>query len=313
MDTKVLEDRFALTADQEAFFEANGYVGPFDLYTQEEMTENWARARRQVFDRSHAVYDIDMHSGPNNIANYDRHLDVPFLARHVARPEIVDKLKSALGRDILCWRTEFFPKYGGDEGTDWHQADTFAMASGKPQIIWPNSGFGGTVTVWTAFTEASEKTGCLRFQPGTHKKMFYDEMKKMNYDPNRVNRNIKEGVRRGFFGYDYRELLIDPEVQPEESKAVSIPMKAGQFVIFWSTLAHASLPNDAAANVLRLGFASRYVPPSVKIYPDTNVIEEYGAALTLEKYGAVLVAGEDRFGHNRILKTTTRGNPFAAA
>jgi hypothetical protein len=39
------------------------------------------------------------------------------------------------------------------------------------------TGFGGTVTVWTAFTEASLKTGCLRFQPGTHRKMFYDEMK----------------------------------------------------------------------------------------------------------------------------------------
>ena len=301
---------FSLTDEEQEFFDENGYVGPFTLYQPEEMAQTWDKTRRQVFDRSHAIYEIDMHSGPNNIANYDRHADVPFLAQHVARPEIVNKLKGALGPDILCWRTEFFPKYGGDEGTDWHQADTFAMASGKPQIFWPETGFGGTVTVWTAFTEASKKTGCLRFQPGTHKKMFYDEMKKMTYNPERVNRRIKDGIRRGFFGYDYTELLIDPNVRPDESKAVSIPMKAGQFVIFWSTLAHASFPNDAEPNVLRLGFASRYVPTYVKIYPDTTVIEEYGACLSLHKYGAVLVAGEDRYGYNRLLKTTTRGTPF---
>jgi non-heme Fe2+,alpha-ketoglutarate-dependent halogenase len=308
--TTVSVEQFSLTDEEQASFEKNGYIGPFTLYKPDEMEQAWNKARRQVFDRSHAIYEIDMHSGPNNIANYDRHLDIPFLAQHVARPEIVNRLKGTLGPDILCWRTEFFPKYGGDEGTDWHQADTFAMASGKPQIVWPKTGFGGTVTVWTAFTEASLKTGCLKFQPGTHKKMFYDEMKKMTYNPDRVNQTIKDGVRQGFFGYDYRELLIDPHVKPEESKAVSIPMKPGQFVIFWSTLAHASHPNDAERNVLRLGFASRYVPTCVKIYPDTTVIEEYGASLSLDKYGAVLVAGEDRYGHNRLLSTTTRGTPF---
>lgn len=306
-------ETFALTDEEQEFIDKNGYVGPFTLYEPEEMEQIWNKTRRQVFDRSHAIYEIDMHSGPNNIANYDRHLDIPFLAQHVARPEIVNKLKGILGPDILCWRTEFFPKYGGDEGTDWHQADNFAMASGKPQIIWPETGFGGTVTVWTAFTEASEKTACLRFQPGTHRKMFYDEMKKMNYNPDLVNTKIKGGVLSGFFGYDYTELLVDPNVRPDDSKAVTIPMKAGQYVIFWSTLAHASLPNTADANVLRLGFASRYVPPYVKIYPDTTVIEEYGASLSLHKYGAVLVAGEDKYGYNPQLKTTTRGHPFVTA
>src|SRR6266704_2445664 len=76
----------------------------------------------------------------------------------VCGPEIVHRVTSILGPDLLCWRTEFFPKYPGDEGTDWHQADTFANASGQPQICWPDDQkeFGGTITVWTAFTEATE-------------------------------------------------------------------------------------------------------------------------------------------------------------
>jgi non-heme Fe2+,alpha-ketoglutarate-dependent halogenase len=306
-------DKFSLSESEQVFLEQNGYVGPFTLYQPQEMNQLWDRARRQVFDRSRAVYDIDVHSGVNNIANYDRHLDIPFLAQHIGRPEIVHKMKSILGPNVLCWRTEFFPKYGGDEGTEWHQADTFAMASGKQQIIWPKSGFGGTVTVWTAFTEASEETGCLKFQPGTHRKMFYDEMKGMSYDPDRVNKRIVNGERSGFFGYNYTELLIDPNSRPEDAKAVTVPMKAGQFIIFWSTLAHASKPNIADAGTLRLGFASRYVPTEVKIYPDTTKLEEFGAMLSLERYGAVLVAGEDNYGHNRILKAATGGVPSMTA
>ena len=92
-----------------------------------------------------------------------------------------------------------FPKYPGDEGTDWHQADTFAHASGEPQIVWPgDSRFGGAITAWTAFTDATEENGCLRFIPGTHEEMFYDESKKMAYDSSKINNQEKDGIKRGF-------------------------------------------------------------------------------------------------------------------
>lgn len=184
-------------------FHANGYHGPFTVYEVDEMQALWRRARLQVLDRSNAVYGADSAvSGNTNIANYDRHLDIAFLADHVMRARVVDRVASVLGPDVLCWRTEFFPKYPGDEGTDWHQADTFANASGKPQIVWPGElkNYGGTITVWTAFTEASVATGCLQFIPGTHEVMRYDETKRMTYDASRINQTEKEGVRRGFFG-----------------------------------------------------------------------------------------------------------------
>jgi len=300
---------FGLSQQQRMFFDENGYIGPFKLYERDEMKHIWNKLRRQLFDRSHAVYKIDTFSGPNNIANYDRHLDVPFLGEHICRPEIVHKVRDILGPDLLCWRSEFFPKYGGDEGTDWHQADNFAMASGKPQIVWTENKIGGTITVWSAFTEASERLGCLRFIPGSHKQMHYDELKGMTYNPERINTIEKRGIKRGFFGYDYGELQIDDWV-PDESKAISLPMQAGEFIIFWSTLAHSSLPNNGDFKELRLGFASRYIPTSVKIYPDTKYLEEYGACLSLEDYGAVLICGEDNYGYNRILNSTTRGTSF---
>lgn len=304
--------QFTFTPEELAGFHRNGYAGPFTLCEPDEMKTIWKRQRLLLLDRSKAIYqDGAAVSGATNIANYDRHLDNDFLSEHICRAEIVDRVASVLGPNVLCWRTEFFPKYPGDEGTDWHQADTFANASGTPQILWPeDEDFGGTITVWTAFTEANEDTACLQFIPGTHQTMFYDETKRMHYDPNKINSMEKEGMRRGFFGYDYRQLQIDPNWKPDESKAVSMVMRPGQFIMFWSTLMHASHPHSGKTQEMRMGFASRYVPAGVKIYPDTDAIEEYGGRVSLENYGAVLVSGRDEFGHNRIATQTTRGKLF---
>jgi non-heme Fe2+,alpha-ketoglutarate-dependent halogenase len=313
--TNTLQRDFTPSAQEVARFHELGYLGPFPVYEPEEMRRLWRRERLRLMDRSEAVYDEgDAQAGNTNIANYDRHLDSTFLADHICRPQIVDRVASVLGPDVLCWRSEFFPKYPGDEGTDWHQADTFAFASGKPQIVWPESDkeFGGTITVWTAFTEAAEDTGCLQFIPGTHHTMYYDETKKMHYQPGKINNHQKGGVNRGFYGYDYRELQKDPDWRPPEERAISMVMRPGEAVMFWSTMMHASKPHSAMGKEMRLGFAGRYVPTSVAIYPDTEDVDEYGGRVSLKDYGAVLVAGADTYTHNRKVTATTRGHRFPA-
>ena len=61
-----------------------------------------------------------------------------------------------------------------------------------------------------------------------------------------------------------------------------------------------------------MGFASRYVPSHVQIYPDSDHIEEYGGRISLEKYGAVQVIGEQTPEYNRLVTHTTRGKKFEA-
>jgi non-haem Fe2+, alpha-ketoglutarate-dependent halogenase len=298
---------FHMTADELRRFKQNGFAGPFDLYEGDSIKRDYLEIRAQLFDRTHAVYDLDHTS---LLAGYDRHLDIDFFSAHIVRKEIVNKVQDILGPDVICWRSEMFPKYPGDEGTDWHQADTFAHASGEPQIVWPTAQrFGGSVTVWTAVTDATAEMGCLRFIPGTHEEMFYDESKEMKYSPEMVNQLEKNGMKRGFFGYDYRNLQKDPHFVPDESKAVSLEMRAGQFVVFWSTLMHSSFPNTTKDRT-RLGFTARYVPATVQVYPDTDTIEEYGSRLSLSKYGVVLVSGEDRLKMNRTVTASLRGFEF---
>ncbi|MEV7390527.1 MULTISPECIES: chlorinating enzyme [unclassified Streptomyces] len=310
--TDTVQSGFALGEADRKTFQEQGFL-TFKVLEEEEMVSAWRTERLALMDRSNAIYTEEWAvSGNTNISNYDRHMDNDFLADLVTDARIADRVASVLGPDVLCWRTEFFPKYPGDEGTDWHQADTFANASGKPQIVWPeDSGFGGTLTVWTAFTEATVDNGCLQFIPGSFTTMNYDETKVMEYRPETINRNRKRGVRRGFFGYDYRELQIDPDFVPDESQAVPIVLRPGEAVMFWSTLMHASFPHTGKSDEMRLGFAGRYVPTSVHVYPDTDVVEEYGGKVSLDRYGAVVVSGENRYDHNRIATHTATGHPFA--
>ena len=303
---------FKLTETELEQFRRDGFYGPFDVYPADEMEQALRAMRPQLIDSRRGVYHQgDALSGTTNLASYDRHLDVDFLARHITQAPIVDRVTSVLESDVLCWRSEFFPKYPGDEGTDWHQADNFANVGKHPQIVWPiDAGFGGALTVWTAFTDATVENGCLQFIPGSHRTMNYDENKVIQYDAERINRSVKNGVRRGFYGYDYRQLQKDPNWTPDESKAASMVMRQGQAIMFWSTLMHASHPHSGLTDQMRLGFTARYVPTAVQVYPYQDTLAEYGVEVSLEKWGCVLVSGEDTYGHNRLVDSTVTGLPF---
>ncbi|WP_405947610.1 chlorinating enzyme [Streptomyces prunicolor] len=294
-------------------FERDGFIGPIKIYEVEDMENRWKTIQRELRDRSHAIYP-EGSGKASSISNYDRHLDIDLLSEHIMKREIVDRVASILGPDLLCWRSEFFPKFQGDEGTDWHQAATFAHASGSPQIVWPSEdglpAFGGTITVWTAFTHSTKENGCLQLMPGTHKHMNYDESKGMAYEADAFNAREKDGVKRGFFGYDYRQLQKDPDWSPDETQAFPLVMKPGECVIFWSTLMHASLPHTGGKKDYRMGYATRFVPAQVQVYPGTDAVNEYGGGITLDNYGTVLVSGTDEYGHNRVAKESQRGFSF---
>ena len=115
-----------LSDKQLGFFNKNGFVGPFKLYEPEEARELLRSIRIKNQDRSKCLFD--------NPVNYDRHFDIDELARHICHPGICDRLISILGKDLLCWRTEFFPKFPGAQGTEWHQVANYQYANGIPML-----------------------------------------------------------------------------------------------------------------------------------------------------------------------------------
>jgi non-heme Fe2+,alpha-ketoglutarate-dependent halogenase len=289
-----------LTDSQVEFFRENGFVGPFSLYSPEDAVARWNKAKIEM-----ALSKNKPHK--STIINYDRHLDCNTLSEHIARPEIVSKLRSLMGNDIMCWKTNIFPKYPGDAGTGWHQVEAYAAAQAGqtpvPALKYTEKTRNVTseLSAWTAFSPARREHGCLTLIPGTHKKWYYDESKPMTQ---KVERK-----RNDFFGYDYSELKIDKDWDPDSEEFVKMEMDAGQFVLFLEKCVHGSLPNTTQ-NQTRVGFASRYVSPSVKVYDNVARLNEFGDEIDLAYHGCVMVAGEDRFAYNKIHRTNLNGYRF---
>lgn len=288
-----------LTDEQVEFFRENGFVGPFDLYDEDEAPLLWNQAKIEM---------VLSQNKPHNstVINYDRHLDCNTLSAHVGRPEIVNRLRSLIGDDILCWKTNIFQKTPGESGTGWHQVETFVVGdtttASTPSLKYTEETDYLTqeLTVWTAFSPAARENGCLRFIPGSHKRWYYDESKPLTLDV--------ESKTHDFFGYDYSELKLDKDWDPEQEQIVEMEMKPGQFVIFLAKCIHGSLPN--VSDETRLAYASRYVSPSVKVYENVDSLSEFGDTIDLDYHGCVLVSGEDKYGHNRIHERNLNGYEF---
>lgn len=297
---KVDKDSFYLTDKEKIFFDRNGYIGPFKLCDSDIMREFWKTVRVDLLDSSRAPF-------PDSKLNYDRHLDVSGLSKLIARPEIVHRIQSIIGQDVLCWRTEFFQKNRGDGGTGWHQVELYGVGEGSEAQLMPterSDNIPVELSAWVALTDATKEMGCLKFIPGSHKKWYYDELAGISHHPENIH---KEGW---FFGYNFNELRIDPNWEPDESKAAFIEMKAGEFVLFTSKCMHGSLPNKARKS--RVGCAIRYVPTTVRVYPGITSFTEFGETLTTDKTGCVLVSGENRYKHNKIITENALGEPFVA-
>lgn len=279
-------------------FDERGFIGPFTLWEPDVMTAWWKEQRRALLDpknKERAAFQ--------NPVNYDRHLDIPGLTRLVGEPAIVRRFQALIGPDVLCWRTEFFPKNPGDSGTGWHQVETYAIGEAQKGMLEPTNrkdGIPMELTAWVAFTEATKENGCLKLLPGSHRTWHYDEKAKMKWDGARADNT--------FFGYNYDELKLDKSWNPDDGDVAHVEMKPGQFIIFTARCVHGSNPNRS--NKQRMGFSIRVVPTHVKVYEGMKEFDEFGHHFDLARHGCVLLAGKDEYGHNRIKNENAWGQPF---
>jgi non-haem Fe2+, alpha-ketoglutarate-dependent halogenase len=290
-----MEESYYLSKAETDFFYENGYLGPFTLYQPDEMTSLFEEVRIDLLDTREAPF-------PKSKLNYDRHLDLRPLNQIISHPKVVHRISSILGPDVLSWRTEWFPKYPGDEGTDWHQAESFVEFEGTEKLV-PTAAEPGKpweLTAWVAMSEATQENGCLKVMPKTHRTWFFDEKRNVPFEPENFNKKVIDtGEKAGFYGYDYDKLKLDPTWKPDEEKAVHMVMKPGQFCIFTSRCMHGSNPNTTTSST-RFGWATRFVPTHVKVYAGQDSFHHFGEELPLDRYTTLLVAGKDSYHHNRV-------------
>lgn len=284
--------------DAETFAE-QGYIGPFTLWEPEQMKAWWKVQRKALLDPVQGARKVF-----DNPLNYDRHLDIPGLSQLITEPEIVRRMQALIGPDIFCWRTEFFPKNPGDSGTGWHQVETYAIGEtsvGMLEATAHSPGVPMELTAWVAFTEATKENGCMKMIPGSHRQWRYDESAPMRWN----------GAARdnSFFGYNYNDIKIDQDWDPDQEHVRHLEMRPGQFIIFTARCIHGSNPNTS--NRQRMGFAIRVVPTHVRVYGGVTEFEEFGQHFTLDRHGCVLVGGQDDYGHNRVVHENAWGEAFS--
>lgn len=284
-----------------ASFERDGFLGPIKLYEPDEARAMIAEIRASTQNQTNALH-------ANNV-NYDRHFDIPELRDHFTHPTIIKYLNGILGPDVLLWRSEYFPKFPGSAGTEWHQVRDYSYANGVPQLTPTDAAWNAYVdiTVWTTFTPATIRTGCMRFVRGSHKGHYFDE-----HLPASIGRDLGYDVAKSkgeFFGYDFSEFKIDPDWIPDDDDIVELEMQPGEAVIFTAACVHGALPNTTERET-RFAIAGRYVPTHVQVYPDQDSFAAHGANFDLSRYGTVLVSGADEFGHNRMRDSDNHGVGF---
>ncbi|MFY0631882.1 MAG: chlorinating enzyme [Flavobacteriaceae bacterium] len=290
-----------LTSEEKDLFFSQGFIGPFKVYEESQAKDILRQIRIKTSDHSNVLH--------NNTLNYDRHFDVKEISDHICHPEIVGRLNELIGGDINLWRTEIFQKLPGSKGTEWHQVQDYSYATGKPQLIPTDTepGIPFDLSVWTTFTESTTENGCLKLMPGSHNEMFFDETKKTSIGRDELYSAV--GSDTSFYGYNFSDFKVDPNWEPDESKAAVMDMKAGECVIFSARCMHGSYPNTSDRSI-RYAISSRYVQGHVKVYPETNKFRAHGVDFDLTDWGCVKVSGEDKHKHNKIRKKNNLGVPF---
>ena len=318
---------FVLSTSKIQEFLQNGIIGPFDVITPEQADHLY----RRTYEMFEHEFEDNFLLGENlkkqlkehdnwtlNYAGVWQALNCAEYRDLLSRPEITDRLASLLGNDLMCWRSQIFEIKPGQAGTFWHMASSFRETSKAPKLKFPADVDPrmGQLTVWIALNDVDESNGCMQFLPGSqahecYEKFIYEFLDNIVYFmKDKTDEEIYTALKTLMFSptifhkaycvlkeaVNYLEWLFDGF----EIKAY--PMKAGQAIIFSSTVCHASYGNRSGRS--RVAIGGRYSTPNVKVYDgftsDTVSTQSGILEFPFDKLACFMVRGEDRFHYNKM-------------
>lgn len=141
----------ALSPAEVEQFHRDGYLGPFDLFSPDEM----AALRSEI----EAVLESD--PPDHTVRHHNRHLDSRTIWELTAQPKIVNRMNCVFGRDLLVWRTNFFIKHQNSTEIPWHQDAAYWPL--EPAIV---------SSAWIAIDASTLDNGCVQIIPGSHRRIL---------------------------------------------------------------------------------------------------------------------------------------------
>jgi non-heme Fe2+,alpha-ketoglutarate-dependent halogenase len=293
-----------LTAAEIEHFNTKGFVGPFDAVEPEALVPLRETFHKIMAKPMSPIYDIVTHR--------DWHLHYRNLLTMVYRPQVIDRLASLLGPNLLVWRSSIFHKAPGDGRLGWHQSSLFAgeeYGLFKPAVLPPENYEIYTdlfnVSAWFALDDVTSENGAMQIACGTHNKQY--PVRKIPFFESEFGKVFHDNLTRAGATKRLAELsqrfACETQFDPQEEKGdiATISMKAGQFFIFTDRVMHGSLPNVTSGD-RRLAINFRITIPEVDVYPHRHHGDMVdGNDHCVDKHACVMLCGSDVHGKNVYL------------
>jgi non-heme Fe2+,alpha-ketoglutarate-dependent halogenase len=264
-----------LTADERARFARDGWVGPFPLLASDEAHALEPELARCFARTRGYFYPSDVR--PGDVFYQDAlwfqslHALSPAIAAVGRRAEIVDRVASLLGDDLLQWAGIRFEQAPG-AALHWHTDTEFD--------------YFRSVGVWLGIQGTTPETA-LKIIPGSHRYATTPEDLQREHGLAYGDLTSDGDVER-WLGHS--EPAADPVIQ-------RVPVRDGEFVLLDGKLWHAS-DNPGPIERVAMGLDQRIRIPLTYLHP---VIFDPTPPPCL------LVRGEDRFGRNRLVDPPRQG------
>jgi non-haem Fe2+, alpha-ketoglutarate-dependent halogenase len=246
--------RRILSSEQRARYEKDGVLFPVPALPPAALAEF-----REGFDAVAAQLGEDRRSEWFG----QWHLFFRWAYDLVTYPAILDAVEDLLGPDLLVHSTTAFAKRPrSPEFVSWHQ-DGYYWGLDAPRLV----------SAWVALTDSTPENGCLRVLPGSHRQGRLDH----TLHPHEHNLLVTG---------------LDVTDEVDVSRALDIPLRAGEMSLHHVNMVHGSGPNRSDGP--RIGFAIRYTTPEV--------------SQERPHHPVVLARGSDRHGHFTLSAAPPRGS-----
>jgi hypothetical protein len=223
-----------LTEQEITEFKEQGYLGPIPMMSPKEMIA--LTPEIECILNTEPGIDINNDNTPDRVPvrrykrEHNRHLDQRVIYDLATHPNILGRMVSLYGPDLLLWRTNFFVKQPGAKRIPWHQ--DFNYWPLEPPVI---------CSAWIAIDESTVANSCVQIIPGSHRKVIP---------------HIKATKDTSFHE------MGDDQYYDSDS-AVDVEMKPGEFILFNERTLHHSHPNTSDKR--RIGLAIRVILPFVTV------------------------------------------------
>ncbi|MBT8436502.1 MAG: phytanoyl-CoA dioxygenase family protein, partial [Gammaproteobacteria bacterium] len=221
---------YALAPDQVNQYQRDGFLFPLDVFDNSRVED----ILEQLKHTRTAAREQGLEAELTQLLRSNTHYILPFVSELARAPQLLDRVESILGPNILLWSAEFFIKGARtDKIVSWHQDLTY----------WGLGETNQEMTAWLALSDVNVESGCMRFVPGSHHQQIL---------PHRDTFDAANLLSRG------QEVAVDVA----ESDAVNVILDPGQVSFHHGRMFHASGPNRSAQD--RIGMAFRFITPEVR-------------------------------------------------